>query len=232
VGRRRQSQAAAIELLRSELLATRAELQSTLARVVGDLAARQRADEAQEHVQRALLAALEWLRSDAERRGAELVRALERVGETSALLAERIEADGAERRALADALQLLAAGALAAGTPALGSPGEQLIGGTVVAEREIDLTQVDAGDALDAIDPADAADGTSIEAGGVEVWCRFGDRWVGGFEVCEVVRDGQGVRYRLRRRSDGCALPTLFRAVDVRGAAPQDQELRGGWTRG
>jgi hypothetical protein len=51
---------------------------------------------------------------------------------------------------------------------------------------------------------------------GVEVRCRFGDHWVTGFDVCDVVeRDGE-MRYRLRRRSDGCVLPALFDAVDVR----------------
>ena len=51
---------------------------------------------------------------------------------------------------------------------------------------------------------------------GVEVRCRFGDRWVTGFEVCEVIRFDDVTRYRLRRRSDGSVLPTLFEDRDVR----------------
>jgi hypothetical protein len=52
----------------------------------------------------------------------------------------------------------------------------------------------------------------------VEVRCRFGDRWVDGFEVCEVVADSDRLRYRLRRRADDSVLPTLFDADDVRDA--------------
>jgi len=51
---------------------------------------------------------------------------------------------------------------------------------------------------------------------GVEVRCRFGDRWVTGFEVCEVIRFDDETRYRLRRRSDGSVLPTLFDEKDLR----------------
>jgi hypothetical protein len=52
---------------------------------------------------------------------------------------------------------------------------------------------------------------------GVEVRCRFGDRWVSGFEVCEVLRlDDTTTRYRLRRRSDGSVIPTLFDEKDLR----------------
>ncbi len=51
---------------------------------------------------------------------------------------------------------------------------------------------------------------------GVEVRCRFGDRWVTGFEVCEVIRFDDEIRYRLRRRSDGSVLPTLFDEKDLR----------------
>jgi hypothetical protein len=52
--------------------------------------------------------------------------------------------------------------------------------------------------------------------GAVEVRCRFGDKWVDGFEICEIVRTGGRVRYRLRRLLDGCVLPELFNAADVR----------------
>jgi hypothetical protein len=47
----------------------------------------------------------------------------------------------------------------------------------------------------------------------VEVRSRFDQRWARGFEVEEVVvanGDGDGPRYRVRRRSDGSVLPSLF----------------------
>ncbi len=44
----------------------------------------------------------------------------------------------------------------------------------------------------------------------VEVRARFDDRWARGFEVAEVVDEGDAARYKLRRRSDGSVLPALF----------------------
>jgi hypothetical protein len=50
----------------------------------------------------------------------------------------------------------------------------------------------------------------------VEVRGRFGDRWVDGFEICEVMTTPDGPRYRLRRRRDGAVLPELFDATSIR----------------
>lgn len=50
----------------------------------------------------------------------------------------------------------------------------------------------------------------------VEVRSRFDDRWSRGFEVAEVVDEGGRARYRLKRRSDGSLLPTLFVDDEVR----------------
>ncbi|MCZ7536851.1 MAG: hypothetical protein M5T61_13750 [Acidimicrobiia bacterium] len=50
----------------------------------------------------------------------------------------------------------------------------------------------------------------------VEVRSRFDDHWARGFEVCDTVDEQDGVRYRLRRRSDGSVLPVLFSDDDVR----------------
>ena len=58
--------------------------------------------------------------------------------------------------------------------------------------------------------------GRPVRPDGVEVRCRFGDRWVTGFEVCEVIRLDDATRYRLRRRSDGSVIPTLFDEKDLR----------------
>ena len=50
----------------------------------------------------------------------------------------------------------------------------------------------------------------------VEVRSRFDQRWARGFEIEEQVDDQGGLRYRLRRRSDGSVLPALFVDDDVR----------------
>jgi hypothetical protein len=50
----------------------------------------------------------------------------------------------------------------------------------------------------------------------VEVRGRFGDRWVDGFEICEVMETPEGHRYRLRRHRDGVVLPELFDATSIR----------------
>jgi hypothetical protein len=56
-----------------------------------------------------------------------------------------------------------------------------------------------------------------VEAGSrIEVRARFDQRWARGFEVAEVVREGESERYRVRRRSDGSILPVLFVNDDVR----------------
>jgi hypothetical protein len=56
-----------------------------------------------------------------------------------------------------------------------------------------------------------------MEAGvRIEVRARFDQRWARGFEVAEVVREGDAERYRVRRRSDGSILPVLFVDDDVR----------------
>jgi hypothetical protein len=52
----------------------------------------------------------------------------------------------------------------------------------------------------------------------VEVRSRFDERWTRGFEVAEVVSedDPASLRYRIRRRSDGSVLPSLFVDDEVR----------------
>jgi len=52
----------------------------------------------------------------------------------------------------------------------------------------------------------------------VEVRSRFERAWARGFEIAEEVGgpDGDDVRYRIRRRSDGSVLPALFTVDDVR----------------
>jgi hypothetical protein len=51
---------------------------------------------------------------------------------------------------------------------------------------------------------------------GVQVRNRFDGHWVRGFEVAEVHERDHEMVFRLRRRSDGAVLPSLFSAEDVR----------------
>jgi hypothetical protein len=50
----------------------------------------------------------------------------------------------------------------------------------------------------------------------IEVKARFDQRWARGFEIAEIVAEGDTARYRVRRRSDGSVLPALFDDDDVR----------------
>jgi len=50
----------------------------------------------------------------------------------------------------------------------------------------------------------------------VEVRSRFEARWARGFEIAEVVEEGSGPGYRVRRRSDGSVLPIVFGDDDLR----------------
>ena len=50
----------------------------------------------------------------------------------------------------------------------------------------------------------------------VEVRSRFDERWARGFEVAEIVDEGDAARYKLKRRSDGSVLPALFVDDEVR----------------
>jgi hypothetical protein len=51
----------------------------------------------------------------------------------------------------------------------------------------------------------------------VEVRSRFDQRWARGFEIEEVIEaNGNGPHYRVRRRSDGSVLPSLFVDEELR----------------
>ena len=59
----------------------------------------------------------------------------------------------------------------------------------------------------------------------VEVRSRFDGTWCHGFEVAErSVGPDTGLRYRLRRSSDGHLLPPWFRAADVAMIASRGRE--------
>jgi hypothetical protein len=135
---------------------------------------------------------------------------------------EYIEADRAERRLMIEALTRLARSLGEAVVAPSAANGERVIGGSMPAgpgvldirepdERGLDERGLDEHPLDERIlDEQDLGDHA------VEVRCRFGDRWVDGFEICDVVNDSVGVHYRLRRRIDGVVLPELFDAADIR----------------
>jgi hypothetical protein len=102
-------------------------------------------------------------------------------------------------------------------TPAAApEPRERVIGGSMPAgpepEPHVDLVSAES-------NPDDPAFATLASAKihiAVEVRGRFGDRWVDGFEICEVMTTPSGPRYKLRRQRDGVVLPELFDATNIR----------------
>ena len=114
-------------------------------------------------------------------------------------------------------------------------PRERVVGGSMPAgpEAVIDLRHTPApsetaappvatvvaapiGPAVPAPAPAPAPTSVMTTEIAVEVRGRFGDRWVDGFEICEVLETPEGPRYRLRRHRDGVVLPELFDATSIR----------------
>lgn len=179
---------------------------------------------------------------------AELLRLLEVVTRMCDHVIDFIEADRAERHLMVETLTQLArvitegaantvAAAAARQSPA--QPTERLLGGSMAAGPDpvIDLRQSDARPA-----PRPQAETVLSEAPtteiAVEVRGRFGDRWVDGFEICEVMTTPDGPRYRLRRHRDGVVLPELFDATSIRHIETFEQlggdqlnETPGHWSR-
>ncbi len=105
------------------------------------------------------------------------------------------------------------------------APGERVLGGSMPAGPEpvIDLVEPEPEPDPEpspepqpefaTVAPPSAAATMEIA---VEVRGRFGDRWVDGFEICEVMTTPDGPRYRLRRQRDGVVLPELFDATNIR----------------
>jgi hypothetical protein len=195
----------------------RAEAEQTRAELRAHLDAQMRVQlEEQLRTQTMLLEAVQALRADVNARESDVVRVLELAVNVCDHVIECVEADQDERRAIVDTLGRLADAitnrsiAVAGPAPSL-PPTPRIIGGNVVAgdvprDEVIELND----------DLTDAADANNARDTVVEVRCRFGDRWVDGFEVCETIHDEDGERYRLRRRSDGTILPELFAADTVR----------------
>ena len=176
----------------------------------------------------------------------EVLRLLEVVTGMCDHVIEYLEADRAERRLMIETLaqlgRVITDGATVAVAAHASAPVERPVESALEApfERELEgpvapPEQLDAGErviggsmpagpdpVIDLRDPepeaqpqfADAIATTTEIA--VEVRGRFGDRWVGGFEICEVMTTPEGPRYRLRRHRDGVVLPELFDATSIR----------------
>jgi hypothetical protein len=232
--RRRKVEAELVDVFRTELAAIRTEMQTALADTAAVLSARVRSELEQRMGEPSALASgIQSVRDTIAVRDSDLVQVLKRVVEVCESLAERVQIDRAERTALVDAVSRLSTVLTVAGSFSFTSaptPGHHtVIGGTVdpqsppvidaEADDEIDLEAVAREPELPARRverPAPPPVGRPVRPDGVEVRCRFGDRWVSGFEVCEVIRLDDVTRYRLRRRSDGSVIPTLFDEKNLR----------------
>lgn len=240
-GKRRRVEAELLDMVRGELASVRTEMQTTLAESVALISTRVRSEvEMRMGEPRALVAGLADMRKGMTARDSELTHVLRQVAQTCESLAERVQLDRIERSALVDAVSRLTTALAISGTLPSPQARTTVIGGTVEPDQTTvssvipvpterddptEDTEIDLEAEARGIEPVATQVSTPIPAtavrqvppqDGVEVRCRFGDRWVTGFEVCEVIRFDDETRYRLRRRSDGSVLPTLFDEKDLR----------------
>jgi hypothetical protein len=188
-GRQRRAQQHAIEQLRAELAAERHARGAQLAAFRAALVDTvERASDAQH-------CAVQRLRIGIEHNTTEVAALLAQLAQTYGVLIESLDVARADRAALSNTLQQLVATTQQAShfTPSVQLPDE----------RALDLT-------------AEKHDASGTI--GTEVWCRYQDRWIGGFEIADTVDDGRELRYRIRRTTDGYVLPTPFSPADVRAA--------------
>lgn len=238
--RRRQVEEELLELVRTELSTIRTEIQASLGETAAMLSGRMRSEiEHRMGEPHALAAGLQSVRNTIGARDAELAQVLQRVIDTCDTLSQRVELDRSERVALTEAVGRLTNAVATAESYALApsaNGASSVVGGTVdpTVDGELSLprgtteirpsvdidlaaTEDEAAIEVESKTPRQPRAGRPARPDGVEVRCRFGDRWVSGFEVCEVLRlDDTTTRYRLRRRSDGSVIPTLFDEKDLR----------------
>jgi hypothetical protein len=235
--RRRRDESDLIEVVRAELESIRNEVQATLAETAATLSTRVRTEIEQRMGEPSAIASgIQGVREIVAARESELTVVLRQVVETCESLAERVQIDRIERAALIDAISRLTSVVAATApfsrapmpAPPPAPPRETVIGGSVDPARVQSQTEVVAPLASETnveidleaesrtSEPASTPPTLPVRPDGVEVRCRFGDRWVTGFEVCEVIRLDDRTRYRLRRRSDGSVIPTLFDEKDLR----------------
>jgi hypothetical protein len=219
MGRREQRDARtaeAIDEIRQELAKLDTSMRSMVADLNTTLEAQLRLTMAtMERARESGVGALEHALHEFGTREEQLLDVLRQVGRSYELLAEHITADKIERRTLIDAL----GGAVRAVSGAVPKP--RLIGGSIFnanGEDVVDTEVAEDDEEINLTRAEHAVRQATMQA--VEVRCRFGDKWVDGFEVADVIDDGTSFRYRLRRKSDGAVLPTYFDARNVRRASP------------
>ena len=146
---------------------------------------------------------------------AEMTAALDHVASLFARLAERIEADRLDRHTLSEVV-----GQLARQLEAVDTNRPSAVGDSVLVPPRVETRR------LGADHVADEEPEMSFDVG-VAVCCRFGDQWIDGVEIVEILGDTAKPMYRLRRALDGYELPPLFCARDLRLAQPdRRQRLR------
>jgi len=236
--RREEEQALADAEARAEALAE-ADLQERklLTLAIEQLTATLTTDNAQRtDVTAVTESALETLRRTATGQAAELAKAVEEIARMCSLVADRVEAEREERKAMIEAVGALAQRALTlgagAGAPAPAEPARpRVVGGSIFTSRvpapDADIVLVDNG-AADEEHIANLQVRTSVR-------CRFGDQWIDGLEVAEIINRTDGEpRYRLRRETDRYVLPPLFEARDLQIVSDDAREPtnpRTRWTR-
>jgi hypothetical protein len=226
-GRKTRAQEAALQILRAELEAE-AEERAHLADAIANLNAALAADSARHtEAQASTVKALETLRGALNGQGSEFANAIEHVGRMCELIAERIESERDERKALTAAMGLLAQQALNA--PANQPSGRpRVLGGSVYAPPadDADIVLVEP-----AMQNGMQVDDLALFEIGTTVRCRFGDQWIDGLEVCEIIDNIETLKYRLRRSADGYVLPALFGGRDLEVVDNSQVGGRGRWSR-
>ncbi len=151
------------------------------------------------------------IRVDLAGRDTELRRAFTHVVEVCGAVNRRLDADRAQQRELTQTLgglrRCLSRLEAPMPAPSAGGTTERLVGGSVFG-----TSRLVPGKPIVDLAAAEATDEDAV----VEVRCRFGGRWVDGFEVCDMIDEGGQPRYRLRRQSDGSVLPRSFGADELR----------------
>jgi hypothetical protein len=218
------------EALREEVrakLAAHAHERAMLTEALTKLESRMASDLEQHAEMRAsTAAAMDALQDSATGHANDLGKAVQEVARICAMLADRIETEREERRALVEAVTLLARQAMESrNVVELTSSKPRVIGG------RMDATPTPSGDhEIVLIDePSNGRGDEPRVAVGTAVRLRFGDGWIDGLEVCEVVGDDQIVRYRLRRALDQYVLPARFERRDLELVADSTQPNQGKW---
>jgi hypothetical protein len=218
------------EALREEVrakFAASAQERAALADAIGKLEATLANDLAQRSAaQVATESAVASLRDAVGGHGSDLSEAVHEMARMCSLLAEHIESERAERKALIDAVGLLAQHMMESNALA---PAPRVIGGNVYATDD-DPDR----DEIVLVDDENHRTHHWTRLGvGARVRCRFGDGWIGGLEVCEILGDGPTVRYRVRRTIDEYVLPATFerRDLELSDDATAPSDAPGRWSR-